>query len=288
MKSPAFHGKYLERYFRSFMNSFTVNLLRWSSDVHYCRLLNWSKWKDGNFQSSSSFNVIIYLFNYLHFKRCLLTHLMLLSFFYTPWKQQKTFDFLMVMERDQWHEIGFVGFNYFWFFHTCGKGMSPDFLKILSELKWINELLFPLKSSENHSMLRRPSNDPIYARVHYLSISIVTLAQVSWYPGLPIEFQQCLLHNLVIYGHQSLFCFFHWNLGKKDQKTTKIQGKLGKVKCKTPVNPVAKQSWKCWVLKQHWFCGLIKAIATLFINCIGKTVLISGDCVDFSIFVTKH
>ena len=34
--------------------------------------------------------------------------------FYTPWKNQKTFGFLMFsgdIERDQWHEMGYCLFN---------------------------------------------------------------------------------------------------------------------------------------------------------------------------------
>ena len=44
-----------------------------------------------------------------YFDHCFLTHFMPLISFYTPWKHQKTSDFLMFsggIERDQWDEMG--------------------------------------------------------------------------------------------------------------------------------------------------------------------------------------
>ena len=72
--------------------------------------------------------------------------------------------------------------------------------------------------------------------------------------------------------------FFYLNLGEKYWKRTNNSEKnQGKVNCKTAVNVVVQQSWKYWTLKQHWFCGSIKAITTLSINCTGKIVLILGE-----------
>ena len=89
-----------------------------------------NRWKSDNFFSDTMFVTAVNSMNRCIFKvKNILTYLLSLLCFYSFWKHQKTICFLIIsrgIERDQWHEIGWIRQVKSYFRYSL-KNLSPSF-----------------------------------------------------------------------------------------------------------------------------------------------------------------